>query len=234
MNVAGHDSNFTYTRTNDTGAVRTNQACRFVRQKLFYLHHVERGDAFGNAHDYRNACIGSFHDSVRRERRRHIDYGSVGSCFLDCVGNGVEDRNAFVCRTALTRSYTTNDVGAVLDHLFCMKRTFPAGNSLHDEARRLINQYAQLRGSLSVKLIMKMSAKYSIAEVLINTGKAEPGAERSGATESNLNITQHLRRFCLCSNRTRSLRCRFAPGSAFLTSRLTQNAVRVRALQPAS
>src|SRR5687768_15195024 len=144
MNVAGHDSNFTFTRTDDTGAVRTNQACRFVRQKLFYLHHVERGDAFGNAYDYRNACIGSFHDSVRRECRRHIDYGSVSSCFLDRVGNGVEDRNAFVCRTALTRSYTTNNVGAILDHLFCMKCTLPAGNSLHDEARRLIDKNTHL------------------------------------------------------------------------------------------
>ena len=38
-------------------------------------------------------------------------------------------------RAAFARRHSANDIRSILDHLYGMKRTFLAGNALHDEAR---------------------------------------------------------------------------------------------------
>jgi len=48
-----------------------------------------------------------------------------------------------VRRAAFAGCDASNDIGAVSDHLFGVKGSFFAGNSLHQNASIFINQYAQ-------------------------------------------------------------------------------------------
>jgi hypothetical protein len=47
-----------------------------------------------------------------------------------------------VSRAALSRGYTTNYIGAVIDHLLRMKRAFFACDALDDKAGTFVNENA--------------------------------------------------------------------------------------------
>ena len=105
--------------------------------------HVQHGNAFGNADNQADAGIGGFEDGGGGDRGRNVDDGRIG---LRCE-HGRGDRVEHGDRTlellaAFPRRHAGDDLRAVLDHLPGMKRSVAARDSLHDEARVLVDKDA--------------------------------------------------------------------------------------------
>jgi len=66
-------------------------------------HHVERGNAFGDADREREPCVGGFEDGVGSVRRRNENHGSVCAGGFRGVGNSVEDGALEMFRSAFCR-----------------------------------------------------------------------------------------------------------------------------------
>ena len=141
MDVARHNSNFAFTRRNNSGTVWPDQASKFIAQIFLHLYHIESGNAFGNADDNGNSGIGCFHDCVGGERRRHVNHRSVRAFFVHRIRNRIENRNAFVLGAALAGRYSSDDVRSILHHLLCMKRAFFSGDALDNQTGRFIDKY---------------------------------------------------------------------------------------------
>ena len=144
MNVARHDADLAFARRNDARTVRPDQPRFPSLEEVARANHVESRNAFGDADDQFDAGVRRFHDRVGGERRRNEDHGRVGSGLAARFFNGVEDVDAFVLDAAFSRGDSANNVGAVLDGLKRMKRTFAAGDALNDQSRIFINEYAHL------------------------------------------------------------------------------------------
>src|SRR4051812_2979797 len=116
----------------DSSAEQTGSALLHERVDA---RHVENGHPFRDADNEWNSSIGGSHHRVGGEWRRDVDHRRIGARILHRFGNRVEDWNLILeFLAALARSYTANDLGAVLDHLLCMERAVPTGDALHDEA----------------------------------------------------------------------------------------------------
>jgi len=96
MNVTRHDSYLAFSRADDAGTIWSNESRRFVPEILLHLDHIQGGNTLGNANNNREAGVGCFHDRVGGKRRRHVDHRRIRACFLDCIRDGIEYRNAFV------------------------------------------------------------------------------------------------------------------------------------------
>ena len=143
MNVSRHDSDFAFAWTDDAGTVWTDQSRSFAVKVFPHLHHIQRRNAFGDTNYNRDTSVSSFHDCIRGESRRDVNHRRVCAGLLYRIRNGVEYRNVFMCRPAFAGCNTTYDIRSILNHLFCMKRTFFAGEPLHYQTGRLVNQNAQ-------------------------------------------------------------------------------------------
>src|SRR6266576_1270963 len=59
---------------------------------------------------------------------------------MDAVSNSIKDRYASMSGATFTGSDTTHDISPIFNHLFCMKRAFFAGDSLHNKASVFIDK----------------------------------------------------------------------------------------------
>src|SRR5881392_1476746 len=75
VDAAGHDSDFAFTRGDDAGAVRTDEARLLEIDDGGDSHHVQGGNAFGNANDERELGVRGFEDGVGGVRRRNKNDG---------------------------------------------------------------------------------------------------------------------------------------------------------------
>ncbi len=132
VNVPGHDADLALAGSDDAGAVGSDQARRGVRLQIFPgLDHVVDGDAFGDADDQGESGVGSFHDGVGGEGRRHEDDGGVRAGGFDAFGDGVEYRTIEVLLATFAGSDSAHYIGAVGDGLLGVEGSFLAGESLH-------------------------------------------------------------------------------------------------------
>ena len=113
VNASGHDADFAFARRNDARAVRPDQPRAPILQKLPGAHHVERGNAFGDADDQFDLRIGRFHDRVGGKRRRNKNHRGIGAGLVHRFLHGVEDRPAFVRRAAFAGSDSADNLRAV-------------------------------------------------------------------------------------------------------------------------
>src|SRR5688572_8231785 len=142
MDPSRHNAKLRLPRRDDAGAVRTDEARAPRLQELPRLHHVQRRDALGDAHDQIHFRIGGFHDGVRRERRGHEDHAGAGAGIARRFFHGVEDGPAFVGGASLARRHSPDDLGAVLLAGLGVEGAFASGQSLHDHFRTFIYENA--------------------------------------------------------------------------------------------
>jgi hypothetical protein len=126
---------------NEAGTVGADQARRGpFRQERHRAQHVERRNAFGDAHDERETRVGGFHHCVGGKRRRDEHHGGIGAGLRDGVVDGVEDRPALVGRSAFPGRDAADDGGAVRRRLLGVKRPFAAGQALDNQTRGCIDE----------------------------------------------------------------------------------------------
>ena len=132
----------------DAGTVRPDQAGGAALKRALDPHHVEHGDAFGDADDEGDARIDRLQDRIAGEGRRHIDDAGGGLGGRDRVLDAVEDRQAQVKRAALAGGDAADHLGAVGDRLLGMKGALRAGEALADDLGVGMDQNGHLDGLL--------------------------------------------------------------------------------------
>src|SRR6266446_9629256 len=140
VDAAGHDADFALARRDDAGAVRTNEARLRGVDDRGHAHHVEGGDAFGDANDKWKIRVGSFENGVGSVRWRNKNHGGVCAGGFGGVGDGVKDGAFEMFGAAFTGRDAADYIRAVLDHLLRVESAFAAGEALDDQTRFLINQ----------------------------------------------------------------------------------------------
>src|SRR5712664_3582262 len=142
VNTPGHDADFAFARRDDARAIGADEARFLEVHDGGDAHHVEGGDAFGDANDERELGVGGFQDGVSGVGRRNENHGGVCAGSFRGVGDGVEDRTLEMLGAAFAGRHTANYVRAVLDHLLRVEGTFAAGEALDDQARLFVYQDA--------------------------------------------------------------------------------------------
>src|SRR6266850_1394661 len=142
VDAARHDADFAFAGRNDAGAVRADEARFLEVDDGGDAHHVDGGDALGDANDQREFGVSGFQNGVGGVGWGNENYGSVCSRGFRGVGDGVEDRALKVLGATFARSDTANHVRAVFDHLLCVEGAFATGEALDDETRFFVNQNA--------------------------------------------------------------------------------------------
>ena len=94
-------------------------------------HHVQGGDAFGNAYRHFDPRGCRLQDGVGGEGRRYKDQRSVGASLGHSLGHGVEHRDIVHLLAALARGHSGHHFGAVFGAGPGMEGAFLAGNALH-------------------------------------------------------------------------------------------------------
>src|SRR6476619_4990269 len=140
MNVTRHDPDLGLTRRDDPGAIRSDEPRTFsiLLQKIVRPHHVVDRDTFRDADDQLDAGVRRLHDRVRGKRRRHEDQRAVRSFFFARFGNGIEDREPLVRRSAFSRRHAADDFRSVVAALNRVECSFASGDALHDDASVLV------------------------------------------------------------------------------------------------
>ena len=89
----------------------------------------------------RDAGVGGFHDGVGGGGRRHEDHGGVGPGLRDRLGDGVEQREAFLGGAALAGHDAADDLRAVVAALDGVKGAGLA-EALAEDAGVLVDEDA--------------------------------------------------------------------------------------------
>src|SRR5258708_2326512 len=140
VNPAGHDPDFAFAGRDDARTIRADQARFRSVHGCGHAHHVERRNAFGNAYDERQTCVGGFENGIGSERRRYKDNGGVRASFSRGFGKRVEHRTIKMLGATLAGSHAANNVGAVFDHLPGVKTALTSRESLDEEARLFVDE----------------------------------------------------------------------------------------------
>ena len=119
--VARHDADLALVRREHARAVRPDQPALRAAERPLHLHHVEDGNALGDADDQLDLGGDRLGDGVGGEGRRHIDDGGVGAGALLRLSDGVVDRQAEMLAAALPRRDAGDHLGAVGERLLGME-----------------------------------------------------------------------------------------------------------------
>ena len=133
-----HDADLAFTGGDDARAVGTDETAVAAVEGAFHPHHVENGNAFGDADDQRHAGVDRLEDRIRGEGRRNVDDRSVGLGFLHRLGDGIEHRQAEMRLPALAGCDAADHGSAVIDRLFGMEGALRAGEALADDPCLLV------------------------------------------------------------------------------------------------
>ncbi len=107
-------------------------------------HHVQGGDALGDAHRHLDPAGGGLQNGVGGKGRGHEDQGSVGPRVFNRLGHGVEHRDLVHLLAAFARGHPGHHLGAVFGAGPGMERAFLAGNPLHHHSCVVIDQNAHM------------------------------------------------------------------------------------------
>src|SRR5207248_6804410 len=99
------------------------------------------GNSLRDTDDEPETGVGRLHDGVGGERWWDEDDRCVRAGLFDRIVNRVENRPSFVGRPALARRHAADDRGPVGRRLLRVEGAFAAGQTLNNQARRLIDQY---------------------------------------------------------------------------------------------
>nr|GME07389.1 Uncharacterised protein [Ipomoea batatas] len=133
VNVARHDADLTFARSDHTRAVWPDHAHACFIQLHLHGQHIQRWDAFGDGDDQLDTCIDSFQDTVFAERSWHIDDGCGRACGFNGFTHGVEHRQAQMGGAAFARCYAANQLRAVCQRLLRVESSLSAGESLAND-----------------------------------------------------------------------------------------------------
>src|SRR5665213_1360145 len=181
MNVAGHDADLAFTGGDHAGAVGSDQARFGTAQRALHLHHVENGNAFGDADDQRYFGVDRFQDGVGGERRRHIDGGRVRAHRLFRFAHRVENGKAQMGGAAFARRGAAHHLGAIGDGLFGMEGALAAGEALADDLGVLVDEDGHYLEPFTALTIFSAASARSLAEVM-----ARPDLARISLPNSTL------------------------------------------------
>src|SRR6266850_515267 len=141
--VAGDDADLALARRDQTRTVRSDQTRPPLVDERQDPRHVQHRNSFGNADDQTDAGVGGLENGGRRDRGRNVNDRRIGLGCVDRLGDGVEYRHGTLeLLAAFPRRHTGDDAGAVLHHLFGVKRSVAARNSLHQKACGFIDEGA--------------------------------------------------------------------------------------------
>src|SRR5690606_26962775 len=163
--VGRHDADLRGVGGDDTGAVRADQARLGADQRTLDAHHVEDGNALGDADDQRDLGVDRLADRIGGARRRHIDDGSVGAGGIARFGDGVEHRQAEMGLATLARRGAADDLGAVGECLLGMERAVLAGEALGDELGVFVDQDGHQTASFTALTIFWAASSRSSAGI---------------------------------------------------------------------
>ncbi len=127
-----HNTDLTFSRSDNTRTVRSDQANAQLVTLNFRIQHIQCRNTFSNTNDQLNAGISGFKDRVFTERSWYVNNRSFSTGCSNRVFNGIEYRQTQVFSTTFTRSYTTNHFGAVCNRLFRVESTLSTGKALAD------------------------------------------------------------------------------------------------------
>ena len=141
MDAPGHDPDFALAGRNDARAVWPDKSRRLAREELLHAHHVEGGDAFGDANYKREAGVRGLHDGVGGKGRRNENDGNVRAGLLPRLADGVEHRHSRRRSPALARRHPRDYLRAVFNRLLGVEAALTARDALDEKAGVLVNQY---------------------------------------------------------------------------------------------
>ena len=148
VNVAGHDADFDFVRGDDAGAVGANQDRLGRAHCGAHGYHIERRNAFGDAHDDFDPGGERFFDRGGGERRRDINHRHVGAGFFFGGGDRIKNGHAFDFAAAFARRHAADETFApasVFDAMAGVKPPGFARRPLREDARFFINENRHCR-----------------------------------------------------------------------------------------
>ncbi len=141
VDVTGHDADFAGAGGDDAGAVRANEAGGAFLKRGFDPHHVDDGDAFGDADDEFDPGINGFEDRVGGAGGRDEDHGGVATGLGAGLHDGVENGDlAFEGLAAAAGSDSGDDIGSVIHAGFGVEATGFSCDALHEQAGVFVNE----------------------------------------------------------------------------------------------
>src|SRR3984885_7478982 len=142
MNRGRHDAELALAGRNNARAVRSDQPRLRIFQRGSDADHIEHRYAFRDADRQRQPGVDGFENRIRSERRRHECDRSGRTGRAPGFGDGVEDRDTEMLRTALAGGHSGNNLRAVIHHLLRMKTSLAAREALHHDASFLVDENA--------------------------------------------------------------------------------------------
>ncbi len=118
---------------------------RLPLQESRDLHHIQHGNALGDAHDQGDASISCLHDSVCGKGRRNKYDRGVCSGLVDALGDGTKDRDPLVDRPSLAGGYSRHYFSAILKTPPGVEAPLSPGDSLDHQPCVVIDQYTHAR-----------------------------------------------------------------------------------------
>ena len=143
-NEARHDANFGLAGGDDAGTIGADEGAITVVDVRLHFDHVRHWNALSDGHDDLDAGVGRFHQGVGCKRRRHKHNAHVRAGFGDGLGDRVEHGTVEVRLPPFSRSYTTNHIGAIFNHLACVESAFASCEALHNDLGVAVDENAHV------------------------------------------------------------------------------------------
>ena len=128
----------TFSGRNEPRTVGTNQQCASLFCKAMRLDDIQGRNAFCNTDYQQDACVCSFHDSIRCKTCWDKNNRSIRLCLFYGFIHRIENRNTVYIHASFTRRSSTNDIRSVFFHLFSMKKPVSTGDTLYDQTSGFI------------------------------------------------------------------------------------------------
>src|ERR1700691_4298065 len=142
VNRTRHNSDFAFSRRNNSRTIRPNQSRPRIFQSRRHAHHVQSRHALGDANHQRQTSVHRLQNRIGRKWRRHKNHRHVRFRSLHRFRHGIEYGHFQMFRPALPRRNARHHFRPVIQHLLRVKTPLAARDSLHDQPRILINQHA--------------------------------------------------------------------------------------------
>ena len=141
VDVAGHDADFALAGGDDAGAVRADEARGAFLERGLDLHHVEDGDAFGDADDEFDPGVHGFEDGIGGAGGRDENHGGVATCVGAGFANGVVNGDlAFEGFAAAAGRDAGDDIGSVIHAGLRVEAAGFSSDALHEQAGVFVNE----------------------------------------------------------------------------------------------
>src|SRR5216684_4378326 len=137
---ARDDADLALLGRDDARTVGADEPAARAAEGALHHHHVEHGDALGDADDEQHARIDRLENGVGGEGRRHVDGRGGGAGPAHGFVDGVEDGQVEMLGAAFAGCHAADHLGAVGDRLLGVERALGAGEALANDFRLGIDQ----------------------------------------------------------------------------------------------